>query len=88
MSRAIFRIPVMRASANSARLNRRSAEIPHTHQVVSGTGEGEYPVHLKNPAMTHFPQQRDRLQPPEAFLDAISLPLADGIARVPLDAPK
>jgi hypothetical protein len=88
VSRLLFQIPVMRAFANLAGLNRRSAQVPHTHQVVGGTGEGEYPVHLKNPAMTHFPQQRDRLQPPEAFLDAISLPLADGIARVPLDAPK
>jgi hypothetical protein len=29
--------------------------------------------------MTHFPQQRDRLQPPETFFDALPLSLADGI---------
>jgi hypothetical protein len=32
--------------------------------------------------MTHFPQQRDRLQPPETFFDVLPLLLADGIARV------
>jgi len=82
MSGTLFRVLVMRASCNLAGLNRRSAQVPHTYQVVSGTGEGEHPVHLKDPAMAHFPQQRDRLQPPETFFDALPLLLADGIARV------
>ena len=82
MSGSLFRTSVIRASRDLAELNQRSAQVPHAHQVVSGTGEGEYPVHLENPAMTHFPQQRDRLQPPETFFDALPLLLADGIARV------
>jgi hypothetical protein len=32
--------------------------------------------------MTHFLQQRDRLQPAETFFDSFPLSLADGIARV------
>ena len=82
MSGTLFRVSVMRASCNLARLNRCSAQVPHTYQVVSGTGEGEHPVHLKDPAMAHFPQQRDRLQPSETFFDALPLLLADSIAGV------
>ena len=32
--------------------------------------------------MPNFPQQRDRLQPSETLFNALSLSLADGIARV------
>src|SRR5208282_5232248 len=82
MSGTLFRVSVMRAYCNLAGLNRCSAQVPHTYQVVSGTGEGEHPVHLKDPAMAHFPQQRDRLQPSETFFDALPLSLADFIAGV------
>ena len=82
MSGSVFRARVEQTFRDLARLNHRSAQVPHTHQVVGGTGEGEYPVHLENPAMPHFPQQRDRLQPAETFFDALPLSLADGIARV------
>src|SRR5579864_6742582 len=78
----LFRVSVMRASCNLAGLNRRSTQVPHTYQVVSGTGEGEHPVHFKDPAMAHFPQQRDRLQPSETFFNALPLSLADSIAGV------
>ena len=82
MSENLLRATVVCASGNLAGLNHCAAQVPHTHQVVGSTGEVEYPVHLPNPAMTHFPQQRDRLQPPETFFDALPLLLADGIARV------
>jgi hypothetical protein len=62
MSGTLFRVSVMRASCNLAGLNRRSAQVPHTHQVVGGTGEGEHPVHLNDSAIAHFQQQRDRIQ--------------------------
>ena len=54
MSRTLFRVSGMRASCKLAGLNRRSAQVPHTHQVVRGTGEGEHPVHLKDPAMARL----------------------------------
>ena len=72
----------MRACRDLAGLNHRSAQVPHTPQVVGGAGEGKHPVHFENPTMAHFPPQRDRLQPPETFFDALPLSLADGIARV------
>src|SRR5271157_1892524 len=82
MSEDLFRPSVVRAIRDLAWLKHHSAQVPHTHQVISGTSEREYPVHLENPAMTHFPQQRDRLQPPETFFDALPLSLADGITGV------
>jgi hypothetical protein len=82
MSENLLRATVVSASGNLAGLKHRAAQVPDTHQVVCGTGEVEYPVHLPNPAMTYFPQQRDRLQPPKTFFDALPLLLADGIARV------
>jgi hypothetical protein len=58
-----------------------SGQIPHAHQVVGSTREGENPVHFTYPTMPHFPQ-RDRLQPAEAFFDPIPLPLTEGIAEM------
>jgi hypothetical protein len=37
----VFRAPVMRAFRDLAGLKHRSAQVPHAHQIVSGTGEGE-----------------------------------------------
>ena len=80
MSGTLFRVSVMRASCNLAGLNRCSAQIPHAYQVVSGAGEGEHPAHLKDPAMAHFPQQRDRLQPSETLFNALPFPLTNGMS--------
>src|ERR1700730_395654 len=82
MSGTLFQVSVLRAACNLDGLNRRSAQVPHTYQVVSGSGEREHPVLLKDPAMAHFPQQRDLLQPSETFFDALPLLLADSIAGV------
>src|SRR6266849_3989896 len=54
-------------------------QIPHAHQVVGRTGEGEDPVHFAHSAMAHFPQQGDGLQPTEAFFDPLPLLLAPTI---------
>ena len=43
-------------------------------------------MHFTHPAMTHLTHQRDRLQPAEAFLDPLSLSLAEGVTRVPRGA--
>jgi len=50
-------------------LHRRNCarQIPHAHQVVGGTGEGKDPVYCAHSTMPQLPQQRDRLQPAEAF---------------------
>jgi hypothetical protein len=61
-------------------------EVPHSHQIVGGTGEGKEPINLADSAMPQFTQQRNRLQPPETFLDALSLALTDGVARMPRSA--
>jgi hypothetical protein len=46
MSESWFRALGARASRDLAGLNHRPAQVPNTHQVVGGTGEGEYPVVL------------------------------------------
>src|SRR4029077_17967112 len=84
MSENLLRATVVCASGNLAGLKHRAAQVPHTHQVVCGTGEVEYPVHLPNPAMTHFPAPPACPPPPNTFFDALPLLLADGIARVAL----
>jgi len=62
---------------------RNCGEIPDAHQIVGCAGEGEDPVHFADPTMPHFPQQRDRLQPAEAFFDPLPLLLAEAIGGVP-----
>src|SRR5215469_10416125 len=66
------------------RLN--GGQISHAHQVVGGAGESEDPVHFANSAMPNFSQERNRLQPAEAFFDALPLSLAHCVARVPRGA--
>src|SRR5580765_9043652 len=69
-------------------LQRRSCshQVAHAHQIVSGAGEGEQPMHFAHSAMPHLPHQRDSFQPAEAFFDSLPLSLAHGVARVPRDA--
>jgi len=66
-------------------LRRRNCggQVSHAHQIVGGAGESKHPVHSAHPAMANLPHERNRLQPAEAFFDPLSLPLADGITRVP-----
>ena len=64
------------------RQNCAAHEISHAHQVVGCASERENPIHFQRAAMPHFAQQRDGLQPAEAFFDTLPLPLADDIARV------
>jgi hypothetical protein len=62
-------------------------QISHTHQIVGSTREGEDPIYLAYSTMSQLAQQRNRLQPAEAFFDTLPLRLADGIARVPGRSP-
>src|ERR1700751_1030393 len=64
------------------RQNCAGHEISHAHQVVGCASERENPIHFQRAAMPHFAQQRDGLQPAEAFFDTLPLLLADDIARV------
>lgn len=66
-------------------LRRRNCggQVAHAHQIVGGAGESKNPVHFAHSAMPYLPQQRDRLQPAEAFFDPLPLSLADGVPRVP-----
>src|SRR5712692_3686045 len=76
---ALMQVPPTHFSPDLGGLNRGWAQVPHAHQVVGGRGQGEHPVHLENPTMPYLPQQRDRLQPPETFFDALPLLLAEPI---------
>src|SRR5262252_4654917 len=68
-------------------LHRRNrGQISHAHQIVGGAGESENPVHFANSAMPNLSQERNRLQPAEAFFDALPLSLADRVSRVPRGA--
>src|SRR5215469_10757413 len=62
------------------RLNCRSYQVAHAHQVVGCAREGKDPIYLQGSAMTHFAQQRDGLQPAKTFFDALPFLLADGVA--------
>ncbi len=70
-------------------LQRRNCgrQVSHAHQIVGRASEGEDPIYFADPAMAHFPHQRNRLQPAKAFFDPLPLPLADGVTRVPRRAP-
>jgi len=49
------------------------SQVSHPHPIVGGTGEGKDPMDLAHPAMAYLPEERDRLQPTEAFFDPLSL---------------
>lgn len=51
-------------------------------RLLGGTGEGKHPMDFGHPTMTHLAHQRDRLQPAEAFLDPLSLSLAESISSM------
>src|SRR5712692_6543402 len=70
---ALMQVPPTHFSPDLGGLNRGWAQVPHAHQVIGGRGQGEHPVHLENPTMPHFPQQRDRFQPAEALFDPLPL---------------
>src|SRR5215472_7950096 len=57
------------------------------HQVVGRACECEDPIHLADTAMSHLPQQRNRLQPAKTFFDSLPLALAHDIAGVPRRVP-
>src|SRR4030081_540478 len=65
-------------------LQRRNCgrQVSHAHQIVGRASEGKDPVHFADPTMTHFPHQRNRLQPTKAFFDPLPLSLAERISRV------
>lgn len=62
---------------------------PHEHkgsqpdQIVGRRREGERPPDLRRAPVAGLPEEADGLRPPEDLLDALSLDLAYGIARVP-----
>jgi YaiO family outer membrane protein len=55
--------------------SRRGQDRAHTHQVVSGRGESEHPVHARNALVPGLAKQPYRLHPAEYLLD--SFPLSD-----------
>src|ERR1700746_464795 len=63
-------------------LRRLNCQIPDAYQVVSGGCESEVPFHLEGVPVPTLPQQRDGLEPAEAFFNAFSLPLTDSISDV------
>ena len=85
-----FTVAIFQSSAALASLRRRQyslqlhgrkygGQISHAHQIVGGTGEGKNPMDFAHPSMAHLAHERDRLQPAEAFLDPLSLSLAQSI---------
>jgi len=64
------------------RQNGSSHQVSHAHQIVGCASERENPIHFQCAAVPQFAQQRDGLQPAEAFFDALPLLLAEGIARL------
>jgi len=64
------------------RQNGSNHQVSHAHQIVGCASERENPIHFQCAAVPQFAQQRDGLQPAEAFFDALPLLLAEGIARL------
>src|ERR1051326_7791730 len=61
---------------DSCGTNWAGQELSHPHEVVRRRGEGKHPADFVDPAMSHLPHQCDRLQPSEALLNSLALPLA------------
>jgi imidazolonepropionase-like amidohydrolase len=57
---------------------------PHAHQVIGGGREGEDPADFENAPMAQLPEQRNGLQPTDAFLNALAFLLTDFITRMAL----
>src|SRR5437899_5915318 len=57
-------------------------QVSHAHQIVGGAGEGKYIVHFVHPAMPNLSNQRDSLQPAEAFFTPTDLLLTYSVVRV------
>src|ERR1017187_6252765 len=64
-------------------LRRLHCQVAQADPVISRTSEGEHPIHLEQPTMSHLPQQSNGLEPAETFLDPLPLPLADAVAFIP-----
>src|SRR5664279_4882279 len=71
-------------------LRRLHSQVAQPDQVVGSARKGEHPIHFEQPAMSYLPQQGNRLEPTETFLDSLPLPLADAVAymtrRPPVDS--
>src|SRR5712692_174238 len=57
-------------------------QVPKADQVVGCDREGEHPLDARQASMTKLPQSAHGLQPAEDLFHALSLLLADQIARV------
>jgi hypothetical protein len=64
-------------------LNYRRQQFPHAHEVIGSSREGEDPPDFENAPMAQLAQERDGLEPAEAFLNALALLLADFVTSVP-----
>src|SRR5271165_7511243 len=64
-------------------LNCREYQIPHSHEVVSRSGEREYPRDSFQTAMPSLPQRADRLDPAKHFFDSLPFSLTHLIAIMP-----
>ena len=84
LSRALLRLSARRWTHHGLDLVGRNCgdEISHADQIVGGAGEGKNPVDFEHPAMAYLAHQRDGLKPAEAFLDPLSLSLAEGVASM------
>ena len=61
-------------------------QLSHTYKVVSRCCEGEDPSYFEQATMLQFAQQRDVLQPAEAFFDPLSLLLTEVVTGMPRGA--
>src|SRR5262249_1339366 len=67
-------------------LNCRKYQIPHSHEVVSRSGEREHPCDSFQSAMTSLTQDANGLDPAKHFFDSFPLPLTHLIALMPRGA--
>src|SRR5689334_24268830 len=74
-----------------SRVPHESAKRAYAHDDHTGYAptarKREHPAHLLDPAMPDVAHERDRLEPTEAFFDALALPLAHLITAMSRCAP-
>src|SRR5260370_38136216 len=68
-------------------LNCRKYQVPHSHEVVSSSGEREHPRDGFQTAMPSLLQRANRLDPAKHFFDSLPFSLSHLIAVMPRRAP-
>src|ERR1035441_552367 len=64
-------------------LNCRKYQIPHSHEIVSSSGEREHPRDGFQAAMPSLPQRANRLHPAKHFFDPLPFSLTHLVAIMP-----